>query len=249
MSLDAFIFALEILGTIAFAMSGVMTAKARHMDIFGSLILGCTAAVGGGVIRDLILGVTPPMMFRNPVYVAAAAATSIVVFLFEYIRQRLDLKRQAAARPAGEEADAYVKDLYHGAAAGTAAADYTEVYHSARTDLILNVADTIGLAAFVAVGTETGFDRGYADNLFLCVFVGTVTGIGGGILRDMMAGEIPLILRRHVYGLAAIIGSLAYCGMIVLGKTSFDAALVSMAVTCLVRYLAIHYRLNLPAFR
>ena len=247
MTLTDFVFSLEIIGTIAFAMSGVMTAKARHMDIFGAIILGCTAAVGGGVIRDLIMGVTPPTMFRKPVYVATAAATSILIFFLEFFRQRRDLARRRSDQQGGEDAPAEPQER---SAAGqeTANAYVRDVYHSAQTDLILNVADTIGLAAFVAVGTRTGFERGYANNLFLCVFVGTLTGIGGGILRDIMAGEVPFILRRHVYGLAAVIGSLVYCGVFVSGKNSVDASLISMAVTCLIRYLAIHYRLNLPAF-
>ena len=79
--MEAFILVLELLGTLAFAASGAMTGIRKNMDIFGVCILGLTTAVGGGVIRDLILGNTPPATFQNPIYAAVAVATSLVLFL------------------------------------------------------------------------------------------------------------------------------------------------------------------------
>lgn len=79
--MQTFIFILEIIGTIAFAASGAMTALKKDMDIFGVAILGLTTAVGGGAVRDIILGVNPPMMFQKPVYAFVAVIVSLIIFI------------------------------------------------------------------------------------------------------------------------------------------------------------------------
>ena len=81
MNFSEFIFILEMIGTAAFTVSGVVVARDRKMDIFGAVVLGCATAVGGGMVRDLILGITPPVMFRAPIYVAVAALTSLMTFV------------------------------------------------------------------------------------------------------------------------------------------------------------------------
>ena len=215
MTLSNFIFVLEIVGTISFAVSGVIVARHHKMDVFGALMLGCTSAVGGGLIRDLILGCTPPMMFQNPVYVTTAAITSLVFFTIMYLHQNV---------PGYEE------------------------HMKTRTLRLINISDTAGLAAFVVVGSRSAYEMGYGDNLVLCIFVGTLTGIGGGILRDVLAAQISTVMSRHIYGLAAIIGAVVYCCMIHYDVHYIIASLASMAATSLIRYLAIRYRLNLPAF-
>ena len=80
-------FIMEMLGTVAFAASGAMVAVDRAMDIFGVIVLGVTTAVGGGAIRDVILGIVPPAMFRNPIYTLVATITSCVVFLILYLKK------------------------------------------------------------------------------------------------------------------------------------------------------------------
>ena len=82
-------FIMEMLGTVAFAASGAMVAVDRAMDIFGVIVLGVTTAVGGGAIRDVILGIVPPAMFRNPIYTLVATITSCVVFLILYLKKEL----------------------------------------------------------------------------------------------------------------------------------------------------------------
>ena len=85
---DSLIFALEIIGTAAFAVSGVMVARERKMDLFGAILLGCATAVGGGVFRDLLLGITPPVMFIRPIYSEVAVAACLVQFLLEKRAER-----------------------------------------------------------------------------------------------------------------------------------------------------------------
>ncbi len=264
------VFFLEMIGTVAFAVSGVMVARDRKMDIFGAVVLGCATAVGGGMIRDLILGITPPAMFTKPIYVLVAAITSIVMFFLEYIRLRFPVSGEAnvcesidnefaddksvtaesAAEESSEDECRKVKLSATSHRFLTRIASITDMaVNPERSDLLLNIADSIGLAAFVVVGCRSAIDHGYMNNLFLCSFVGVLTGIGGGILRDVFAGQMPLIMRKRVYGLAAIIGSVVYCELLAWQVDVIIASLACMIITCLIRFLAIHYRWNLPSFR
>ena len=212
MSISFFVTMLEMIGSAAFAVSGVVVAKTKKMDIFGAVILGCMTAVGGGFIRDLILGIHPPLMFLNPSYVLCAFVFSIITFLSEYT-----------------DADRFSR-------------------HKSFSDLLLNITDTLGLAIFAIMGSRTAMENGYVDNRFLCIFVGTLTGIGGGILRDMLAGEMPLIMRSRVYGVAALLGAMIFVyAYSVFGE--LNAMVCSFAVTVTIRYCAIHYRWNLPRLK
>lgn len=157
------IFALEIIGTIAFAVSGAMVAIEKKMDILGVIIMGMTTAVGGGIIRDLIIGVIPPTAFTSPVYALTAIGVSILVFI-PIFRKRIDIN-----------------------------------------GILLIVMDSVGLGIFTVMGVRAGM--GF-NSIFLSVFLGALTGVGGGVLRDVFAGEKPMIFVRHFYGTASIIGAL-----------------------------------------
>lgn len=203
-------FIMEIMGTIAFAASGAMVGVGRKMDIFGVCVLGVVTAVGGGMIRDVILGITPPNVFMNPSYALVATVTSCIVFIVVYIK----------------------RDLMNGS--------FKVIY-----DRIMLIMDSIGLAIFTVVGVNTGIQQGYLDRMFLLVFVGTITGVGGGLLRDMMAGVPPYIFVRHIYACASIVGSIT-CVYMYRHVGAVEAMLVSSAVVLVIRYLAAHYRWNLP---
>lgn len=209
MDFDSLIFILEMIGDVAFAVSGVFVAKNKKMDLFGAIILGCATSVGGGMIRDLILGETPPAMFRKPVYVLVAFISSLITFIILYNGRR---------------------------------AKKIERLH------LLSTADSIGLAAFVVVGARTAYQAGF-QSTFLACFVGVLTGIGGGILRDMMAGQMPLIMRRRIYGVAAVAGAIIYCLLSPLDGGLYFSASVSIFVTILIRLLAIKHRWNLPTLK
>lgn len=203
---------LELVGSAAFAVSGVIVAKKKKMDLFGAILLGCITAVGGGFFRDLILGITPPLMFSNPMYVTCAAIVSVLTFILEY-RDKSSFE-----------------------------------VHKSASEKMLNMTDSIGLAIFAIMGVRTATEMGFSDNHFLCVFVGTLTGIGGGILRDMLAGEMPLILRERVYGVAAIIGSCVflYCSFMMSEPFAMG---FSFFATVFIRFCAIHYEWNLPRLK
>jgi len=206
-----FIFDLaEIVGTVAFAASAAMIAIDRKLDLFGVLFIGITAAVGGGIMRDLFLGYTPPSAFRNPVYVAMAAATALAVFLFAFMKRRL-----------------YIQ-------------------HYRVLDKVINWLDAVGLGIFGVIGVETAIGMGHGDKMFLCVFMGLMPAVGGGILRDVFTQVIPAVLNRRVYAVASIAGCVVYYLLRHTAMGLAIAMLIGMGVTVVIRLCASHYKWHLP---
>lgn len=206
---DWIILITELTGTVAFAVSGALTAIERRLDFFGITVLSIFTAVGGGLIRDLILGHTPPVMFRNPLYVLVAFISSLLLMLFSpfFLRTRYSKKRNL---------------VMHG----------------------INMFDAVGLGVFTVSGMNTAFSLGY-DNMFLAVFVGVTTGVGGGVLRDVLAGRTPQLLQRDIYAVAAIIGALSlYLFELFLPRAA--AMLAAAVLIMLIRLIALHRRWNLP---
>ena len=202
-----FLLVLEIIGTVAFAVSGAMTGLSKKMDIFGVVILGLTTAVGGGAIRDIILGLTPPAMFTNPIYAAVAAVVSVIVFL-------PTVRRWLTA-------------------------------YSRASDLVMLVMDSLGLGVFTVVGIQRAYTATDHRGFFLLVFVGVVTGVGGGLMRDVMAGNTPYIFVKHVYASASMVGAILCAALWQpLGATA--AMIIGASVILTVRLLAAHYHWSLP---
>ena len=112
-------------------------------------------------------------------------------------------------------------------------------------DRVMLVMDSIGLGIFTVVGVNTGIRSGYMDNVFLLVFLGTITGVGGGLMRDMMAGVPPYIFVKHIYACASIVGAVV-CVYMNRFVGNVEAMMVACFVIILIRYLAAHYRWNLP---
>lgn len=211
--IETVVFVLEMVGVAAFAVSGVMVAVARELDLLGALVLGAITSVGGGVIRDILLGVLPPAMFVDPRYVIAAVGVSLVTFVVALCLGDRFLQRIERLGP------------------------------------LINAIDAVGLGIFVTVGVDAAVRAGYGDNAFLAVFVGTMTGVGGGILRDQLVGRVPMVLQKHVYVLAAIAGAIAYYVMLRLDLLRPVALCLSSAIVVVIRLLAAHYRWNLPHIR
>lgn len=209
--LDKYIFVIEIIGTIAFASSGAMVGIKKQMDLLGVCVLGMTTAVGGGMIRDLILGVTPPVMFQNPTYALLAIAFSVFVFCSMYFFQ---------------------SKITH--------SKFYEVY-----DKLMMVFDSLGLGLFTVVGVNTALNIGYETTGFLQIFVGVLTGVGGGVLRDIMAGNTPYIFVKHVYASASIIGAIV-CVLVSGWFGELPGMLIGAVVVFVIRVLAVHYKWNLP---
>lgn len=201
---------IDMIGTIAFAISGAFVGVRKEMDLFGINMLAVTTACGGGVLRDLILGSTPPLVFTDPFYVAVALVCANVVFLL--LRHR----RHMPAR-------------------------FVTVY-----DRTLFWFDTLGLAAFTVDGVMIGVQHGHGGNLFLLSFLGFLTGVGGGVLRDVLSDQIPDIFRKHIYALAAIAGSLVSGMLLKCGTGERISMAAGFFTVGLLRVLAAHFRWNLP---
>lgn len=196
----------EYLGVVAFAISGALTGIKKHMDVFGVMTLGLTTATAGGVMRDLILGISPPVMFQKPVYAVIAMITAVIVFL-PPVRNRVQKTNRAY-------------------------------------ETMLFLADTLGLGIFVAVGVRTAIAVMPSASLFLLLFVGTITGVGGGVLRDVLAGQTPYIFVKHIYALACVAGALV-CTL--LWKTSPVVAMtLGSATVVVIRVCSGYFRWNLP---
>lgn len=197
----------EIIGTIAFSISGAILGVKKKMDILGVIILGLTTAVGGGIIRDLLLGITPPNTFRSPIYLSIATITAIIVFI-----------------PKIQHIVGKTKKIY---------------------DLFFLWMDAIGLGIFTVIGIKVAFGSPNDTTMFLNVFVGVITGVGGGVMRDIMAGVAPYIFVKHFYASASIIG-----GIITALTWNHIGETLSMAlgtaVIVVLRLLAAKFRWSLP---
>ncbi len=196
----------EIAGTVAFAVSGAILGLEKRMDILGISILGLTTAVGGGVIRDLILGITPPMTFRDPIYAAIAIAVSILVFII--------------------------------------ARKYS-IFGGKWYDVIMLIRDSIGVGVFTVIGINTAYSLDARYSMFLLIFVGVITGVGGGILRDIMAGDQPYVFVKHFYASASIIGAFA-CVLIWPYAGSIASMFTGTAIVIVLRLCAAKFRWSLP---
>lgn len=124
---------------------------------------------------------------------------------------------------------------------------FDEYHKRARfIDKANNIFDALGLGIFVALGTQTAIESGYAQNMFLSVMIGTLTGVGGGFLRDIMILRIPLILRKHIYASSALLGSIVFYLLHLLSVRYSCSLIISSLVTFILRMLATHFEWNLP---
>lgn len=203
-------FIVEILGTVAFATSGAMVAINKRVDIFGVLVLSSITALGGGCIRDILIGTLPPRMFSDYRYVAVAVTVSLFVFVVAYAFRNQYQKSQKIV------------------------------------DSVNNVFDAVGLGIFTVTGVQVAIESGFKMNSILAVCLGVITGIGGGVLRDVMLREIPFVLKKRIYALASIAGGVVYYNMYLGGVSRTLSIIVAVVVTFVIRLLATIFKLNLP---
>ena len=204
------LFVLELIGTIAFAISGAVVGIQKKMDVFGVSILAMTTAVGGGIIRDIILNVTPPAAFRRPVFALSAIAVGIIVFTL--YRFHLEMEKLS---------------FY---------------------DALLGVMDAIGLGLFTVIGVEAAYVHVADSNAYLAVFVGVVTGVGGGVMRDIFAGNTPAVFTKHFYACASLIGAIV-CALSWSRIDPVFSMLFGAITIVVLRNLASHYRWSLPKIK
>lgn len=202
---------IELVGTMAFACSGAVVAMKKQLDFFGILVLGVITSVGGGLIRDVLLGKVPPTLFFRPIYPTTAFFAIVVLFIL-FKSNRVSL----------------------------------EFCHSHHFDFVVNLIDAIGLGVFTAAGVETVMEAGHGDHRFMVIALGVVTGVGGGLLRDVLAGQTPFIFRKHFYACASLLGAVSYYWMIQLAVGRTTALILSTVLVSVVRVLARKYHWGLP---
>lgn len=189
----------DIVGTLAFAISGLRLAASKDFDWFGAFVVGLTTAIGGGTIRDLLLGTTPFWMI-NPFYIICStiALIGVIVFKSRLVRQE-------------------------------------------HTWFLF---DTIGLGLF----TVTGIERALSFNFpfWVAIIMGTITGAAGGVLRDVLINEPPLIFRKDIYATACIVGGIIFHICIYLNFPLELTAVISGATVIVIRLLAVKYHIELP---
>lgn len=201
---------MEVIGVAAFSVCGAMAALEKSADIFGVLFLAVITALGGGVVRDMMLGHLPPRMFTSYTYIIVAITSGLIVFLDAYTRR--------------------------------------EHYRQNREklDSIVNVFDALGLGVFSVSGVQVAIDQCGLVNPVLLVSMGMTTGVGGGMMRDVLAGVMPKVLRKRVYAVASLIGALGYYALIRQGvNANLSAALMTLLVMAL-RIAATVFKWNLP---
>lgn len=195
-------YSLDLIGTFAFAISGALAAFNKKMDPFGIFIIAFVTAVGGGTLRDVLIGKTPVgwMLDLNYGYVILAATIVAIAFrnYLKYLKKSLFLF------------------------------------------------DTIGLGVFTLIGIEAGMTAGL--NPIISVALGTMTASFGGVIRDILCNEIPVIFRKEIYATACIVGGIVFFALNGYGINE-NLLYVSVAlVVILIRLLAVKYKLRLPGF-
>jgi uncharacterized membrane protein YeiH len=198
----SFISIIEILGTFSFAVAGAFAAMDKKLDPFGVLIISFATAIGGGTIRDLLLGRLPVAWLTNATAICVILAGALSALFFSGLLKKFER--------------------------------------------MLFYFDAMGLGLFTMVGIQTGIEQQLGPGI--CVMLGTVTGCFGGVLRDVLLNNVPLIFQKEIYASASILGGIVFFLLVNFQVLSSYASLVGILVVFLVRVLAVRFSWYLPKF-
>ena len=193
---------IEFLGTFAFAISGIRHAAAKHFDWFGGFVCGFAVAIGGGTLRDMMLGVTPFWM-TSSIYLICTLIAQMFVIIFAHSLKRLD-----------------------------------------NTWFFF---DTLGLALFTVAGLQKTLDCGHP--FWVAIIMGTITGSAGGVIRDVLLNNVPVIFKKEIYAMASIVGGAAYWGLVECGCDMTVSVIIAFVLIVLIRIFAVKYHISLPVLR
>lgn len=197
-----FLTIIDYIGTFAFAISGIRLAAAKNFDWFGAYVVGFVTAVGGGTIRDLLLGITPFWMV-NASYVVITAISLLVTIFFRK--------------------------------------------HLVRMNNTIFIFDAIGIGLFTVVGVEKGLDAGFP--FWVNIIMGSMTGAAGGMFRDVLINEVPLIFRKEIYAIACLFGGCVYYFCLILGCSNILIEITSALSVIVSRVIAAKFHISLPSFK
>ena len=212
--MELFSTILEVLGVIAFSISGAMIAIRRKTDLFGVILLAILTAHGGGLTRDVIFSFSPPAIFSMKSYILICIIVAVIVFLF-------------------------ARKFSH-----------TYLENELRIEHINDVFDALGLGIFAVMGVKVAFDHGHTDDALISITCGLLTGICGGMLRDVLTNNTPFVLVKRIYAIAALAGAFVYYILHIyagaLHITDELALILGLAVTFILRILAMTFKWNMP---
>ena len=200
--MDNLVSILDLIGVAVFAASGALKASQKQMDVFGFLLVASVTGIGGGTLRDVLLGLQPVFWIARTEYLAVCAAVAVAMF---FLAHRL-----------------------------------------ASRQTWLAWADAIGLSTFSVIGVQISLAAGAP--MSVGVLMGVMTATFGGIIRDILCGEVPMVLSREIYATAAAAGSLVYVGMLALTENEPVSMLVAFAAALSARGAGILFRLSLPTY-
>ena len=201
--IDQLVYFFDLFGTAVFAFSGVLVAGRLRMDAIGVIVLAAVTAIGGGTIRDLLIGASPIFWIQDTTYLWVILATAAFGMWLARVPRRLPW-------------------------------------------YVLPVADAFGLALFVVIGAKKALLFGTSG--MVAVVMGVITGVAGGLIRDVLAREIPMVLQKVIYATACIFGGVLYTTSVALELAHIPAMLISMLGVLAVRIPAIFRHLSLPSF-
>ncbi|MBP3789307.1 MAG: trimeric intracellular cation channel family protein [Prevotella sp.] len=199
MNQDIIISIIEMLGTFAFAISGIRHAAAKQFDWFGGYVCGIAVAIGGGTIRDVMLSTTPFWM-TTPVYIVCTAVALLTVAFFGRWMEPL-------------------KNAWF-------------------------VFDTFGLALFTIAGIQKSL--AFGQPVWVAIIMGCITGSAGGVIRDVLLNNEPVIFHKEIYAVACVLGGAVYWGGLLCRWPVELTSAVTFVVICLIRFLAVRYHISLP---
>ena len=196
-----FYFLMDLLGTVAFAISGVLVAMDKRLDLFGVFIIAFVTAVGGGTLRDLLIGNTPVAWMLESTYIITIIGTVILAIIF---REKLRYLRKS-----------------------------------------LFFFDTLGIGLYTMVGIEKGLNVNLLP--VMCIILGTITASFGGVIRDILCNEIPVIFRKEIYATACVVGGLSYFLLRKLPLGDEYVYLASFLIVIGIRLVAVKFKIALPS--
>lgn len=202
-NLTNFLTILDLIGALVFAVSGAKAAKEQQLDLFGILIIAFLTACGGGIIRDVLLGETPPMGINHWPYLAVTVLAVISVALINPLLEKMK----------------YPVQFF----------------------------DAVGLAVFSVTGAQKAVELGQSYQV--AILLGMLTAIGGGVLRDLLLRQIPVVFRKEIYGSAALLGAICVVFGNYFELSSSVGMAAGIAICFFVRIFSIKNRWNLPSFR
>ena len=210
MNSEIILLILEWIGTISFATSGSLVAIRHSLDLFGVITVGTITAVGGGIIRDVMIGNVPPKIFSNPIILLVAFVISVAVFIIAYVcRKNFDKLKE-------------------------------------KIDAFNILFDALGLGAFSIAGIETTRLTLSDENILLIILMGVITGVGGGVIRDVLVNEKPYILTKHIYAVVSVCACCIYCFLSMYLNQTLLATVLVLCFTVVMRLSAAKHRWKLP---